>query len=78
MGIKYMKKSEKFKSRFKELATALETENFRECAQRIGISVATFSNAYYLGILPPTVALRRIANYFDVSVDYLIGKTDEK
>ena len=70
--------SEGFKIRFRELAATLETEHFRECAQMIGISVSTFSNAYYLGILPPTATVRKIANFFDVSVDYLLGKTDRK
>ena len=29
------------------------------------------------GAVPRDVTLKKIANYFDVSVDYLLGKTDE-
>lgn len=45
------------------------------------IGVETSSIGKYEGkssVMPSIEILIRIANYFDVSVDYLIGRTDEK
>ena len=38
----------------------------------------TFSNALNYGIVPRPKTLITIADYFDVSVDYLIGRSDDR
>lgn len=64
----------KFRSRFRKLVATLDSDNFRACAKMIGISITTFNNAYAFGIQPSAATLKRIAKYFDVSVNYLLGK----
>ncbi len=43
----------------------------------IGISSSSFTNAVVYGILPTPKTLIKIADFFEVSIDYLLGKTDE-
>lgn len=43
----------------------------------LGLTRATVSN-WKKGGAPRETALRKIADYFGVSVDYLLGKTDQK
>lgn len=63
------------------------TERIKELANRDGITIAqmlrdlgmghaTFSAWVKRGTIPNGEALQKIANYFDVSVDYLLGKKD--
>ena len=73
-----MPMSEKFKSRFTELVSMLGVHDSKFGAKAIGISRITYTNAYGFGKLPSTTTLRRIAKYFNVSVKYLLGETDEK
>lgn len=70
--------SEKFRDRFRELADLLGDKKTAECAKMIGIAKLTFVNAYGLGIQPSAPTVKKIARYFNVSVDYLLGKSDEK
>lgn len=45
-------------------------------AAMIGISSTTYLNAYNYGIMPTVTSLIKIADYFSVSVDYILGETD--
>lgn len=66
----------KFKNRFVELANELGEKSKTKSADKIGISNTTYSNAYNYGIIPKTSSLIRIADYFNISIEYLIGNTD--
>lgn len=43
----------------------------------LSLSINTFSNWKNRGTIPSGETLEMIADYFDVSVDYLLGKTDD-
>lgn len=47
-------------------------------ADELHINKSNVSNWKKQGYTPRGDALQRIAEYFDVSTDYLLGKTDEK
>ena len=47
-------------------------------AKETGIAQSTFSDWKKGKSAPKTDKLQKIADYFDVSVDYLLGKTDIK
>lgn len=66
-----------FKNRFRELVKPLGVSKTK-CAKLIGISYKTFNNAYMFGKVPRTRLIIRIADYFDVSIDYLIGRINTK
>lgn len=63
--------------RLKELRTAAGKGQL-EVAQAIGVARNTYSQ-YEIGARnPDIVALTKLANYFDVSVDYLIGNDSDQ
>lgn len=68
--------SQRFQSRFKDLVYEMEEPSKAGKAEAIGISGLTFFNAYNYGIVPRTTSLMRISDYFNISVEYLIGNTD--
>lgn len=68
----------KFQNRFIELADELDEKSKSKRAKIIGVSNTTYSNAYNYGIIPKTASLIRIADYFNISIDYLIGNTDDE
>ncbi len=68
--------SSALQDRFIELTSDLETKKKTDIASIIGITYATFSKIYNYGIVPTVPILMRIADYFDISVEYLIGNTD--
>ena len=70
--------SKEFQIRFKELVNELGLKNKTEIVKRIGITYATFSKAYNYGIFPTVPILIRVADFFDVSVDYLIGNAENE
>lgn len=70
--------SKNFQNRFIELAGELDEKSKSKKAKMIGISNTTYSNAYNYGILPKTSSLINIADYFNVSIEYLIGNTDNE
>ena len=69
--------NENFKNRFRELVDTLEMTKTK-CANVIGISYQTFIDIYAIGKVPYVKQLLRIADYFDVSLDYLLGRTDKR
>ena len=68
---------EEFGNRFRGLADPLGMSK-KQCAEEIGITYKMFYNAYSLGKVPRLRYLIRIANYFDVSLEYLLCRTDKK
>ena len=67
-----------FQKRFIELVDELSTEKKTACAENIGITYVTFSKVYNYGIVPKTGTLIKIADFFNVSVKYLLGETDDE
>lgn len=49
-----------------------------QLAKHLGIPRSTYSNYEYGNREPDANTLNKIADYFDVSVDYLLGRTDRK
>ena len=70
-----MQTSPIFQNRIQELVKEDGTPKI-ELAKQIGIAYGTFSRVVNYGIIPKTKILIRFADYFDVSVDYLLSKTD--
>lgn len=68
--------SKEFQDRFIDLVSDLEIKNKTEIASEINITYATFSKIYNYGIVPTVPIIMRIADFFNVSVEYLIGNTD--
>lgn len=68
--------SKGFKKRFIELTDELELKNKTEIAATLELTYATFVKIYNYGILPTVPILSRIADYFNISIEYLIGNTD--
>ena len=68
--------SKAFQDRFIELVSDLEIKTKTEIASTINITYATFSKIYNYGIFPTVPIIIRIADFFNVSIDYLIGNTD--
>ncbi len=64
-----------FQKRFKSL---LEDADYSrsEIAKLIPLSQSTLSNALTYGIIPSTKTLIKIADFFDISISFLLGKTD--
>ena len=73
----YMSTSLTFKKNFINLIGNLEYTN-TEIARSIGIDYGIYKKIIAYGQLPKPMVLTRIADYFDISIDYLIGKTDDK
>lgn len=70
--------SKEFQNRFIDLASDVNAKSKDKKADIIGINRTTFYNAFNYGIVPKTPSLIRIADYFNVSVEYLIGNTDDE
>ena len=64
-----------FQKRFKSIISYGE-HNRTDLIKLIPISNATLSNALLYGIVPSTKVLIRIANFYNVSLNYLLGKSD--
>ena len=64
-----------FQKRFKSL---VEDSDYKrsELAKLIPLSQSTLSNALTYGIIPSTKTLIKIADFFDISINFLLGKTD--
>ena len=67
---------ERFSSRLKAIRTKKRVYQ-REVAEALGISVRAYQT-YEAGEYEPSIAnLIALADYFQVSTDYLLGRTDE-
>lgn len=71
--------SEKFKNRINELVS--EQKDLRgigrvEIANEIPVDYNSLANALNYGILPTTRILMKMADYFCVPLDFLLGRTD--
>ncbi len=69
--------SKKFQERFVELTSDIDAKSKEKKAEIIGINRSTFCNAFNYGIVPKTPSLIKIADYFNISIDYLIANTDD-
>ena len=49
-----------------------------EMAEIFGVKPRTYQDYEYEKVYPTVPGLVRIAEYFDVSLDYLIGRTDKR
>lgn len=66
-----------FSERFKQLKEETPKMTLKELSQKLDITVPNLS--YYMnGREPNYDTLIKIANYYDVTVDWLIGRTDAK
>lgn len=65
-----------FRKRFKQLIDS-RGFNKRETADALNINSTSVSR-YFYNRNPDTLVLWRIADYFDVSADWLLGRTDDK
>lgn len=70
--------SKNFQKRFIELTSDIEVKSKDKKAKIIGINRTTFSNAYNYGIIPKTPSLIRIADYFDIAIEYLLVYTNDE
>lgn len=73
-----MRISEEFQKRFKELAAETGLESKTLTAEKIGMTYVTFSKAYNYGIVPKISVLVKICDFFDVSADYILARTDDE
>ena len=48
-----------------------------DIAEFLGITSRNYQDYEYGKIDPPTSTLLALADYFDVSIDYLVGRTDK-
>lgn len=64
----------------KRLSEIIEESDYKkaELAKLIPISQSTLSNALSYGIIPSVKTLIRIADFFDISINYLLGKSNEE
>ena len=67
----------KFQKRFNSI---IEDSDYKrtELNKLIPLSLSTLSNALTYGIIPSTKTLIKIADFFDISIEYLLGKTDNE
>ena len=68
--------SVEFQESLKELVDK-KTCSKTEMAKAMKVDYRSFSNALNYGILPKPMVLVKMANYFDVSLPYLLGSIEE-
>lgn len=74
-----MRVSDKFQERFNDLVEEkFSFEKKTEVARQIGITYNTFSKIGNYGIVPKVSVLIRIADYFNVSIEYLLAESDDE
>lgn len=70
-----MEHSEKFKKRFLELIDDFDCKK-SEIPKLLNIDYNVYIKITEFGIIPKPIVLTRIADYFNISVEYLLGRTD--
>ena len=70
--------SKEFQERLIELADELVGNTKSQKADNIGIDRTSFSSAYNYGIVPKTPTLIKIADYFNISIEFLMGLIDNE
>ena len=71
-----MSYSTEFKRIFAELIEDMDCKK-SEIPKKLGIDYNIYVKIKEYGAIPRPVILERIADYFDVSVEYLLGRTDD-
>ncbi len=66
-----------FAERLKKLRTE-KGKSQREVAEVLGLETSSYGKYEVSGVMPPADKLEILADYFDVSIDYLLGRTDYK
>ncbi len=69
-----MECSEEFKQRFLELISDLDSKK-SEIPKLLNIDYNVYTKITELGVIPKPVVLIRIADYFNISIEYLLGRT---
>ena len=69
--------SNNFQNRINELIQDIEIKKSK-LPSEIGIDYRSLANALNYGIIPSTRILIRIADYFNISIKYLLGQTDDE
>ena len=69
--------SVEFQKRLQELVNEQPPQTQSSLAQAINVSPHTLSLAMLYGIVPKPATLAHFADYFDVSIKYLLGQTDD-
>lgn len=69
--------SSSFQERLTDLVEDCEVDKSK-LPNLIGVDYRSMSNALNYGIIPTPRILIRIANYFNVSIKYLLGKGDDE
>ena len=72
-----MKTNEVVKNRIRELVDGLSISK-AQCAKEIEISYSTLNRLYNHGNNARIVNICKIADYFCISVDYILGLSDDK
>ncbi len=67
-----------FQERFIDLTNDIDEKSKEKKADTVGINHTTFSRAYNYGIIPKTPTLIHIADYFNISIEYLLAYTDDE
>ena len=77
----YSNISSKLKIRFKEIIEEEDWYNSKisnaEIASRIGVDKSVISNLINYEIIPSVQSLIKIADYFNISLEFLLGKADK-
>ena len=71
-----MTNSVEFQNRINELIVFDEKEKVKTCKQ-IGVDARAISLAKDFGIIPATQSLIKIADYFNISIEFLLGYTED-
>ena len=74
-NLSVMECSEEFKQRFLELISDLDSKK-SEVPKLLNIDYNIYKKITELGIIPKPIVLIRIADYFNISIEYLLGRTD--
>ncbi len=67
--------SEDFRNRLIELLQE-DGGKKKDIAKKMKVDFRSLSNAYNFGIIPKPSTLMKMADYFNVSIDFLLGRSD--